>query len=149
VNLPPFLKAEAVEHSGVNAKAFGKKFDLQVHALAEKGLAFGPLPECSRFHTPPYSNAASGGTKGSPNGEEPSLSPSDALLKGERIPRRAADRGVVEDAPHGTIASQAGQLLGEPLDVVGAVFRIIDARGPMQPKVSEACVPRTSSVLIT
>ena len=34
----PFLKAEAIEHLGANAKAFGKKFDLQVHALAEKGL---------------------------------------------------------------------------------------------------------------
>ena len=67
----PFLKAEAIEHLGANAKAFGKKFDLQVHAL--EGLAFGPSPEYSRFHTPPYSNAASGGTKGSPIGEEPSL----------------------------------------------------------------------------
>jgi hypothetical protein len=35
----PFLKAEAVEHLGANAKAFGKKFDLQVRALAEKGLS--------------------------------------------------------------------------------------------------------------
>src|SRR5262249_43795420 len=34
----PFLKAEAIEHLGANAKAFGKKFDLQVHALAEKGF---------------------------------------------------------------------------------------------------------------
>ena len=34
----PFLKAEAIEHLGANAQAFGKKFDLQVHALAEKGL---------------------------------------------------------------------------------------------------------------
>jgi hypothetical protein len=37
--LAPFLKAEAVEHLGVNAKALGKKFDLQVRALAEKGLS--------------------------------------------------------------------------------------------------------------
>ena len=37
--LGPFLKAEAVEHLGVNAKALGKKFDLQVRALAEKGLS--------------------------------------------------------------------------------------------------------------
>jgi len=37
--LAPFLKAEAVEHLGVNAKAFGKKFDLHVRALAEKGLS--------------------------------------------------------------------------------------------------------------
>jgi len=35
----PFLKAEAIEHLGGNAKAFGKKFDLHVHALAEKGLS--------------------------------------------------------------------------------------------------------------
>src|SRR5262245_25053649 len=49
-----------------------RKFDLRVHALAERGLAFGPSPECSRSHTPPYSNAASGGTKGSLIGEEPS-----------------------------------------------------------------------------
>ena len=34
----PFLKAEAIEHLGANAQGFGKKFDLQVHALAEKGL---------------------------------------------------------------------------------------------------------------
>ena len=32
----PFLKAEAIEHLGA---AFGKKFDLQVHALAAKGLS--------------------------------------------------------------------------------------------------------------
>jgi len=37
--LAPFLKEEAVEHLGVKAKAFGKKFDLQVRALAEKGLS--------------------------------------------------------------------------------------------------------------
>src|SRR5262249_1001891 len=35
----PFLKAEAVEHLGANAKAFGKKFDLQVRALAVQGLS--------------------------------------------------------------------------------------------------------------
>ena len=35
----PFLKAEAVEHLGANAKAFGKKFDLRVRALAAKGLS--------------------------------------------------------------------------------------------------------------
>ena len=34
-----FLKAEAIEHLDVNAKALGKKFDLQVRALAEKGLS--------------------------------------------------------------------------------------------------------------
>src|SRR5262249_20353103 len=34
----PFLKAEAVKHSGVNAKALGKNFDLQVRALGGKGL---------------------------------------------------------------------------------------------------------------
>jgi hypothetical protein len=34
----PFLKAEAIEHLGVNAKAFGKQFDLRVRALAEMGL---------------------------------------------------------------------------------------------------------------
>ena len=32
-------QAGAIEHLGANAKAFGKKFDLQVHALAEKGLS--------------------------------------------------------------------------------------------------------------
>jgi hypothetical protein len=35
--LAPFLKTEAVEHLGVNAKAFGEKFDAQVRALAQKG----------------------------------------------------------------------------------------------------------------
>jgi len=35
----PFLKAEAIEHLGANAKALGKKFDPQVRALAEKGLS--------------------------------------------------------------------------------------------------------------
>lgn len=33
----PFLKAEAVEHLGANAKAFGEKFDARVHALARAG----------------------------------------------------------------------------------------------------------------
>jgi ROS/MUCR transcriptional regulator protein len=37
--LAPFLKTEAVEHLGVNAKAFGGKFDARVRALAQKGLA--------------------------------------------------------------------------------------------------------------
>ena len=36
--LAPFLKTEAVEHLGVNAKAFGGKFDARVRALAQKGL---------------------------------------------------------------------------------------------------------------
>src|SRR5262249_38951827 len=53
--------------------------------------AFGPSPECSRFHTPPYSNAASGGTKGSPTGEEPSLGVKTAstltVLLGARLAR--------------------------------------------------------------
>ena len=35
----PFLKVEAIEHLGVNAKAFGEKFDLRVRALAQKGLS--------------------------------------------------------------------------------------------------------------
>jgi hypothetical protein len=35
--LAPFLKAEAIEHLGVNAKAVGKKFDERVRALAAKG----------------------------------------------------------------------------------------------------------------
>jgi ROS/MUCR transcriptional regulator protein len=35
----PFLKAEAIEHLGVNAKGFGEKFDLRVRALAEMGLS--------------------------------------------------------------------------------------------------------------
>jgi transposase-like protein len=34
-----FLKTEAVEHLGVNAKAFGEKFDARVRALADKGLS--------------------------------------------------------------------------------------------------------------
>jgi hypothetical protein len=34
----PFLKAEAIEHLGVNAKGFGEKFDVRVRALAEMGL---------------------------------------------------------------------------------------------------------------
>jgi ROS/MUCR transcriptional regulator protein/Helix-turn-helix domain len=38
--LAPFLKTEAIEHLGVNAKAFGKKFDERVRALAAKGLSF-------------------------------------------------------------------------------------------------------------
>ena len=42
--LAPFLKTEAVEHLGVNAKAFGEKFDAQVRAL--EGCAFGLSPEC-------------------------------------------------------------------------------------------------------
>ena len=33
-----FLKTEAMEHLGVNAKAFGEKFDARVRALAQKGL---------------------------------------------------------------------------------------------------------------
>jgi ROS/MUCR transcriptional regulator protein len=37
--LAPFLKAEAVEHLGINATAFGEKFDAQVRVLAEKGLS--------------------------------------------------------------------------------------------------------------
>jgi transposase-like protein len=37
--LAPFLKIEAVEHLGVDAKAFGEKFDARVRALAEKGLS--------------------------------------------------------------------------------------------------------------
>jgi hypothetical protein len=36
--LAPFLKTEAVEHLGVNAQAFGGKFDARVRALAQKGL---------------------------------------------------------------------------------------------------------------
>ena len=36
--LAPFLKTEAVEHLGVNAQAFGVKFDARVRALAQKGL---------------------------------------------------------------------------------------------------------------
>jgi DNA-binding NarL/FixJ family response regulator len=36
----PFLKTEAIEHLGVNAKVFGKKFDERVRALAAKGLSF-------------------------------------------------------------------------------------------------------------
>jgi hypothetical protein len=35
----PFLKAEAIEHLGANAKGLGEKFDLRVRALAEKGLS--------------------------------------------------------------------------------------------------------------
>ena len=34
----PFLKTEAVKHLGVNAQAFGGKFDARVRALAQKGL---------------------------------------------------------------------------------------------------------------
>jgi hypothetical protein len=34
----PFLKAEAVEHLGVNAKGFGEKFDMQVRAKLRWGL---------------------------------------------------------------------------------------------------------------
>jgi ROS/MUCR transcriptional regulator protein len=37
--LAPFLKAEAVEHLGVNATPYGEKFDAQVRVLAEKGLS--------------------------------------------------------------------------------------------------------------
>ena len=37
--IAPFLKAEAIEHLGVNAKAFGKKFDERVRALQAKGLS--------------------------------------------------------------------------------------------------------------
>jgi hypothetical protein len=37
--LAPFLKVEAIEHLGVNAKAVGKKFDERVRALAAKGLS--------------------------------------------------------------------------------------------------------------
>jgi ribosomal protein S11 len=37
--LAPFLKTEAVENLGVNAKAFGEKFDARVRALAQKGLS--------------------------------------------------------------------------------------------------------------
>jgi hypothetical protein len=36
--LAPFLKTEAVEHLGANAKPFGAKFDAQVRALAKQGL---------------------------------------------------------------------------------------------------------------
>ena len=36
--LAPFLKTEAIKHLGVNAKAFGEKFDARVRALAQKGL---------------------------------------------------------------------------------------------------------------
>jgi hypothetical protein len=35
----PFLKAEAIEHLGVNPKPYGEKFDLRVRALADKGLS--------------------------------------------------------------------------------------------------------------
>jgi hypothetical protein len=35
----PFLKTEAVEHLGVNAKPFGEKFDARVRVLAQKGLS--------------------------------------------------------------------------------------------------------------
>ena len=37
--LAPFLKTEAVEHLGVNAKPFRAKFDAQVRALAKQGLS--------------------------------------------------------------------------------------------------------------
>src|ERR1700724_756627 len=37
-DLASFLKTEAVEHLGVNAQAFGGKFDARVRALAQKGL---------------------------------------------------------------------------------------------------------------
>jgi hypothetical protein len=35
----PFLKAESIEHFGANAKPLGKKFDLRVRALADRGLS--------------------------------------------------------------------------------------------------------------
>jgi predicted ATPase with chaperone activity len=34
-----FLKTQAIENLGVNAKAFGEKFDLRARALADKGLS--------------------------------------------------------------------------------------------------------------
>src|SRR5215472_1683571 len=63
---------------------------------------------------------------------------SEPLQEGQRIHRRRAGRGVVENAPDGTIASQIGQLPRQPLDPIGAVWRIVDARGSVQPNVGKA-----------
>jgi hypothetical protein len=38
-DIAPFLKAELIQHLGVNAKPLGEKFDLRVRALAKKGLS--------------------------------------------------------------------------------------------------------------
>ena len=62
--LAPFLKTEAVEHLGVNAKAFGEKFDLRVRALAEKGLSIRAIARALKVaHTTVLER---GGAKGSP-----------------------------------------------------------------------------------
>jgi hypothetical protein len=47
-----FLKTEVVEHLGVNAKAFGGKFDARVRALASEGAAHsGYRPMLKVAHT--------------------------------------------------------------------------------------------------
>lgn len=61
----------------------------------------------------------------------------DEILKREGIPQCRPGRGVIENAPGGTIARRPGKFLGEPFDLVRTVFRIIHARSSVQPKVKK------------
>jgi hypothetical protein len=69
----PFLRAEAIEHLGVNAKALGEKFDLRVRALAEKGLSSRAIARVLKVAIVPFSIASSDGARAIPNGERYSL----------------------------------------------------------------------------
>jgi hypothetical protein len=62
---------------------------------------------------------------------------SKTLLKRQGISQGRTGRGVIEDAPSGTIGRRPGKFLGEPFDLVRTVFRIINARSTVQPKVKK------------
>jgi len=71
------------------------------------------------------------------------LKASETRLETERIHRRRAGRGIVKDAPNlRTRAALGCQLMRKALELVGTVFRIINAWRPVQSKVKKA-VPFT------
>ena len=71
------------------------------------------------------------------------LKAAETNLEGERIQSGRAGRGIVKNAPsQRTRAGHRNQLMRKALELVGTVFRIVNARRAMQPKVKKS-VPST------